>query len=119
MQRIDPGDRGANLTAEGSGRVATYLQQNIVHSYTLECNYNCSKSGNEVPPVDSPAADTGGLQRNQQSASAFTTYPDKFTPAIWGSVGRACVVAMMDIRECNPASRIPKSKAKTLNRYRS
>eukprot|EP00605_Chrysophyceae_sp_TOSAG23-4_P001504 GSChrysophyteH1.ASY1.ANO1.1648.1 assembled CDS len=119
MQRIDPGDRGANLTAEGSGRVATYLQQNIVHSYTLECNYNCSKSGNDVPPVDSPGSDTGGHPSNQQAASAFTTYPDKFTPAIWASVGRACVVAMMDIREINPASRIPKSKHKTLSRYRS
>ena len=119
MQRIDPGDRGANLTAEGSGRVATYLQQNIVHSYTLECNYNCSKSGNEVPPVDSPGLDTGGHPSNQQAASSFTTYPDKFTPSIWASVGRACVVAMMDIRGINPASRIPKSKHKTLSRYRS
>jgi len=119
MTRIDPGDRGANLTAEGSGRVSNYLQHKIVHSYTLECNYNSSKSGNEVPPVDAPGADTGGLAINQQPASLFTTYPDKFTPSAWGSVGRACVIAMMDIRGFNPCSRIPKSKHKTLSRYRS
>ena len=119
MTRIDPGDRGANLTAEGSGRVSNYLQHKIVHSYTLECNYNCSKSGNEVPPVDAPGADTGGLSSNQQPASLFTTYPDKFTPAIWGSVGRACIIAMLDIRGFNPCSRILKSKHKTLSRYRS
>ncbi len=99
--------------------MSTYLQHNIIHSYTLECNYNCSKSGNEVPPVDAPGGDTRGHSSNQQNASLFTTYPDKFTPSIWGSVGRACVVAMMDIRGFNPASRIPKSKHKTLSRYRS
>ena len=35
MTRIDPGDRGAGLTAEGSGRVSTYLHYNLIHSYTL------------------------------------------------------------------------------------
>ena len=115
MQRIDPGDRNAGLTAEGSGRVANYLHHGIIHSYTLECNYNCSKSGNEVPPTE---MDTTGAPHNQQGASAFTTYPDKFTPSIWWSVGRACVTAMLDIRSINPCSRLPRSKHKTLGRYR-
>ena len=49
MTRIDPGDAKKGLTAEGSGRVATYLSHGIIHSYTLECNYNTSKFANEVP----------------------------------------------------------------------
>ena len=49
MTRIDPGDMKKGLTAEGSGRVATYLSHGIIHSYTLECNYNTSKTANEVP----------------------------------------------------------------------
>ena len=117
MSRIDPGDRSTNLTAEGSGRVSNYLQHKIIHSYTLECNYNSSKSGNEVPPVSGSDSDTGGLASNQQPASAFTTYPEKYTPSTWGGVGRACLIAMMDIRGFNPCSRIGNSKQKTLNRF--
>jgi hypothetical protein len=45
MTRIDPGDMAKGLTAEGSGRVNTYLSHGIIHSYTLECNYNASKTG--------------------------------------------------------------------------
>jgi len=36
MKRIDPGDMEKGLTAEGSGRVATYLAHRLIHSYTLE-----------------------------------------------------------------------------------
>ena len=36
MSRIDPGDMEKGLTAEGSGRVATYLAHRLIHSYTLE-----------------------------------------------------------------------------------
>ena len=36
-------DKGDGLSKEGSGRVALYKATNIVHSYTLECNYNTGK----------------------------------------------------------------------------
>ena len=115
MTRIDPGDRGAGLTAEGSGRVSTYLHYNLIHSYTLECNYNSSKSGNEIPPTEH---DPLGDSHNHTQSSPFTTYPEKYTPASWAGVGRACIIAMLDLRNQNPCSRIPRSKAKTLSRYR-
>lgn len=115
MTRIDPGDRGAGLTAEGSGRVSTYLNYNIIHSYTLECNYNVSKTGNEVPETE---FNPQGHSTNHQPQSHYSTYPEKYTPSIWQSVGRACITAMLDIRSQNPCGRIPKSKHKTLSRYR-
>lgn len=113
MVRIDPGDAVSGLTAEGSGRVATYLAHGLIHSYTLECNYNTSKVGNEIAPTD---GDPGG--QCVTSASPYTTLPEKYTPATWAGVGRACLIALLDIRGHNPCSRIPKSKFKTLDRVR-
>jgi hypothetical protein len=114
MFRTDPGDQAKGLTAEGSGRVHTYLAYGLVHSYTLECNYNTSRIGNEVAP---PEQELEG--QNVTPASTFTTNPEKYTPSSWAGVGRACVVAMIDIRGQNPCSRIPKSKFKTLDRVRN
>lgn len=114
MFRTDPGDQAKGLTAEGSGRVATYLAYGLVHSYTLECNYNTSRIGNEVAP---PEQDLCG--QNITPPSPFTTNPEKYTPLVYAGVGRACIIAMLDIRGQNPCSRIPKSKLKTLDRVRN
>jgi hypothetical protein len=114
MVRIDPGDQAKGLTAEGSGRVATYLAYGLIHSYTIECNYNTSRIGNEVPP---PEQEIGGQYITP--ASAFTTNPEKYTPSTYAGVGRACVIALLDLRGQNPASRIPKSKFKTFERIRN
>mmetsp|Transcript_16757 Transcript_16757/g.25168 ORF Transcript_16757/g.25168 Transcript_16757/m.25168 type:complete len:785 (-) Transcript_16757:204-2558(-) len=113
MQRVDPGDAKSGLTAEGSGRVSTYLNHKIIHSYTLECNYNQSKFQNEVAPTD---GDPGG--KVVTAPSAYNTHSEKYTPSIYAGVGRACMVAMLDLRGQNPCSRIPKSKVKTLQRIR-
>ena len=40
-------DKRDGLTKEGSGRVAIYKAIGIVHSYTLECNYNSGLSVSE------------------------------------------------------------------------
>ena len=37
MKRIDPGDVEKGLTAEGSGRVATYLAHKLIHRYVSVC----------------------------------------------------------------------------------
>ena len=113
MTRIDPGDQAKGLTAEGSSRVATYLAHGLVHSYTLECNYNTSKTGNEVSPTE---GDPGGL--HSTSTASFCSYPDKFTPSSYAGVGRACLVALLDLRGQNPFSRVFRSKYKTLERVR-
>ena len=113
MTRIDPGDAGKGLTAEGSSRVATYLSHGLVHSYTLECNYNTSKVGNEVPPTE---GDPGG--QHHTSTATFCSYPEKFSPSSYAGVGRACLVALLDLRGQNPHCRIFRSKYKTVDRVR-
>jgi len=114
MTRIDRGDQSSGLTAEGSGRVATYLAHNIIHSYTLECNYNSSKFGNEIPPCDRDSLGVTMLT----SASAPTSTPGPYTPASYEGVGRACLISILDIRGHNPCSRLVKSKYRTLERFR-
>lgn len=113
MTRIDPGDLAKGLTAEGSGRVDTYLSHGLVHSYTIECNYNTGRMSNEVPACD---VDPGG--QAVTGASVYMPSAEKYTPSSYASVGRACVVAMLDIRGQNPCSRINQSKYKTLDRLR-
>lgn len=114
MTRIDPGDQAKGLTAEGSGRVSMYLAHKMIHSYTIECNYNTSRVGNEIAPPD---CDPCGEAVNP--ASSFTTNPEKYTPSVFAGVGRACVIALLDIRGHNPCSRLSKSKFKTLDRVRN
>jgi hypothetical protein len=114
MFRTDPGDQAKGLTAEGSGRVWTYLAHGLIHSYTIECNYNTSRVGNEIA---APETDPGGTSVTQPSN--FTTNPEKYTPSTWAGVGRACVVAILDLKAHNPCSRITRSKLKTLERVRN
>jgi hypothetical protein len=119
MARIDPGDMAKGLTAEGSGRVATYLSHGLIHSYTLECNYNTGRVGNEVPPTLEEENGNLVVGPNTTTCAVYTGNPEKYTPSSYASVGRACVIAMLDIRSQNKQSRIPKSKYKTLDRLRS
>lgn len=113
MTRVDPGDRNSGLTAEGSGRVSTFLSHKIIHSYTLECNYNCSKYQNEVVAMSSDCRST-----NVNKPSSYATTSERYTPAIYEGVGRACMVAMLDLRGHNPCSRIPMTRVKTVGRIR-
>lgn len=113
MTRTDPGD---GMTAEGSSRVSTYLTHRLIHSYTLECNYNTGKCGNEVV---TPDGDLGASSLNPAYKSCeYTSNPEKYTPASWENVGQGCLIAMLDIRGQNPCSRIPKTKFRTLDRVR-
>lgn len=66
------------LTIEGSGRVNTYLSYGLIHSYTIECNYNTSRVANEVPQTDGHPGGNCTLP-----GTAFSTTPEKYTPAIY------------------------------------
>ena len=114
MTRIDPGDAKKGLTAEGSGRVATYLHYGIIHSYTIESNYNCSRTGNDVPACEVDPLGSFGDKDGFQ----YTPNPEKYTTVSYNSVGRAVLIAMLDIRNVNPASRIPRSRHRSLENMR-
>jgi hypothetical protein len=43
-------DSGCGLSREGSGRVGIYRATGLIHSYTLECNYQSGRRINHLPP---------------------------------------------------------------------
>uniref|UniRef100_A0ABM0N0L0 tubulin-glutamate carboxypeptidase n=1 Tax=Saccoglossus kowalevskii TaxID=10224 RepID=A0ABM0N0L0_SACKO len=92
-------DRRDGMSKEGSGRVAVYKTIGIVHSYTLECNYN---SGRMVNPVAPATMDEG-----RATPPPLIGFPPKYTPAHFEEVGRAVAIAALDYNNCNPWSRLP------------
>ena len=109
MYRVEASDAAKKLSAEGSGRVSTYLQHRIIHSYTLECNYNSGRYDSDVTSLE------GKNVMPSQFVSAF----DKYTPETFADVGRACMVAWLDLKEHNPLSRVVKTRYRTLERLRA
>lgn len=116
MTRIDPCDQAKGLTAEGSGRVAIYLAYGLIHSYTLECNYNMSKYTNEICALNN--AHLLGCEDPTPQVPYNQLNNEKYTPHSYACVGRACLIALLDIRKHNPCSRLINSNAKTLERLR-
>lgn len=118
MKRIDPGDVDSGLSAEGSGRVNTFLKNHLIHSYTLECNYNSSKIENEISILENDPCSTNP-EFSLPYSSIFTTNTVKYTPLSFENVGRACLISLLDIRHHNPCSRITTSKFKSLENIRA
>jgi hypothetical protein len=109
MARVDKTD---GMSAEGSGRVSLMADSGLVHSYTLECNYNTGKALNHVPAAH------GGHQ-GRASPERTVTSPPKYGPEHWMEVGRAVLVALLDMKELNPWSRVGNSKYRTVDRART
>ena len=108
MARVDKTD---GMSAEGSGRVSLMADSGLVHSYTLECNYNTGKALNHVPAAH------GGHQ-GRASPERTVTSPPKYGPEHWMEVGRAVLVALLDMKELNPWSRVGNSTYRTVARAR-
>ena len=103
-------DKRDGLSKEGSGRVGTFKLsgEQLIYCYTLECNYNMGKVVNSLPEK---AADAKGLSRDEQAAlsppaSPQRGPPPKYTPDSWRDVGKALVLAALDVIHANPASRL-------------
>jgi len=45
-------DKGDDLSKEGASRVAIYKETGLASCWTLECNYNSSRSVNNIPKAD-------------------------------------------------------------------
>lgn len=95
--------RDNGLSKEGSGRVGIFLATNLTHVYTVECNYNTGKTLNILPPC---SGDSGMSEQSMTVSSK----PPPYTKQIYEDVGRAFALAMLDMVERNPWSRVPNSE---------
>ncbi|KAL8184927.1 UNVERIFIED_CONTAM: hypothetical protein K2H54_032579 [Gekko kuhli] len=104
-------DKRDGQSKEGSGRVAIYKASGIIHSYTLECNYNTGRSVNTVPAA---CHDNG-----RATPPPLPTFPSKYTAELFEQVGRALAIAVLDMAECNPWPRIVLSEHSCLGNLRA
>ncbi|KAL5268590.1 hypothetical protein ACHWQZ_G002439 [Mnemiopsis leidyi] len=91
-------DKSDGLSKEGSGRVGIYKSTGIVHSYTLECNYNMGRQLNQLPAA---SKDNG-----RATPPITASFPPKYTPDSWEEVGKALAVGLLDLHNVNPWSRL-------------
>ncbi|MGH0166612.1 UNVERIFIED_CONTAM: hypothetical protein FKN15_051352 [Acipenser sinensis] len=99
-------DKRDGQSKEGSGRVAIHKATGMIHSYTLECNYNTGRSVNTVP---SACHDNG-----RASPPPPPAFPPKYTIELFEQVGRAVAIAALDMADCNPWPRIVMSEHNSL-----
>ncbi|KAB5542077.1 hypothetical protein PHYPO_G00087300 [Pangasianodon hypophthalmus] len=104
-------DKRDGQSKEGSGRVAIHKAIGLVHSYTLECNYNTGRSVNTIPPA---CHDNGRATPPPPPA-----FPPKYTPEVYEQVGRAVAIAALDMAECNPWPRLVLSEHSSLVNLRA
>ncbi|KAM7368171.1 hypothetical protein PAMP_014417 [Pampus punctatissimus] len=104
-------DKRDGQSKEGSGRVAIYKAIGLLHSYTLECNYNTGKAMNTIPPA---CHDNG-----RASPPPPPSFPPKYTPEIFEQVGRAVAISALDMAECNPWPRLVLSEHSCLMNLRA
>nr|XP_015203938.1 PREDICTED: cytosolic carboxypeptidase-like protein 5 isoform X2 [Lepisosteus oculatus] len=104
-------DKRDGQSKEGSGRVAIHKAIGLIHSYTLECNYNTGRSVNTIPPA---CHDNGRATPPPPPA-----FPPKYTIEVFEQVGRAVAVAALDMADCNPWPRIILSEHSCLTNLRA
>ncbi|XP_051880837.1 cytosolic carboxypeptidase-like protein 5 isoform X4 [Pristis pectinata] len=104
-------DKRDGQSKEGSGRVAIYKATGIIHSYTLECNYNTGRYVNPVPPA---CHDNG-----RATPPPAPTFPPKYTVEVFEQIGRALAIAALDIADCNPWPRVVMSEYSCLTKLRA
>jgi hypothetical protein len=112
----------------GTGRVALFRETGgtVPHLYTVEANYNCSRVLNRVTDKTRRSSHDGnedvagfeealsGFARRARIASSETKKKSpgsarRYDPETLRGVGRALLVAALDLREENPWSRVPSS----------
>uniref|UniRef100_A0A8C5HY36 Cytosolic carboxypeptidase-like protein 5 n=1 Tax=Gouania willdenowi TaxID=441366 RepID=A0A8C5HY36_GOUWI len=104
-------DKRDGQSKEGSGRVAIHKAIGLLHSYTLECNYNTGKTMNSIPPA---CHDNG-----RATPPPPSSFPPKYTPEIFEQVGRAVAISALDMAERNPWPRLVLSEHNCLTNLRA
>lgn len=130
-------DKRDGMSREGSGRVAVYKMTGLIHSYTLECNYNSGRLVNIIP-----ARIRDGMNKTMNHVFV----PPKYTPALFEAVnifsfrllfdllysnaaktyiidnvqvGAALGPSILDLTGNNPNSRLPNSQYRSLRGVKS
>ena len=80
----------------------------------MECNYDSGVAANELTPKCIPRQG-----RTSPEPPPLTTISPKYTPASWQDIGKAIVLAMLDMNNANPASRIGPEGSDGLSRLRA
>jgi hypothetical protein len=104
-------DKREGLSKEGSGRVALFKTIGLIHSYTLEC---CYASG-RVMNVIAPASNANG----RISPPMPIDMPPKFLPEHFQNVGKGMAIAVLDMYDLNPFTRIPNTTFGSLDSVRN
>jgi len=110
-------DRREGLSKEGSARVGVYTHTDCTFCYALECNYNMGKIVNKLQP-------TQALPKGQQGSISPPASPPrgselKYSPASWRDVGKAVAIAVLDLDDLNPATRLGPKGSDGLAKLRS
>ncbi|XP_071964054.1 cytosolic carboxypeptidase-like protein 5 isoform X2 [Antedon mediterranea] len=104
-------DKRDGMSKEGSGRVAMYKATGIIHSYTLECNYNCGRFMNSISPA---SCDNG-----RATPPPVAGFPPKYTIAHFEEVGKAVALSALDMTDTNPWSRLASTEYQSVHGMRT
>jgi hypothetical protein len=125
-------DKNGTTSKEGSGRVALYRETGFGHAYVVEANYVTGRllgrTAECAREEDAEAGSRGGGARPCSSSRSpdarpvtppcKSSRPVKYDPDVWRGVGRALLIAALDLKGANPWSRVPGSELRTLEGVR-
>ena len=124
-------DKNGTTSKEGSGRVALYRETGFGHAYVVEANYVTGRLlGRTAECAREEEAEAGGSRGGGAHTSSRSpdarpvtppcksSRPVKYDPDVWRGVGRALLIAALDLKGANPWSRVPGSELRTLEGVR-
>jgi hypothetical protein len=90
----------------GSARAAVFAATGgMPHVYTLECNYDSGVKPNTLPPRHG-TEQHGGIARVSPEPAAERVISPKYTAESWQEIGKAIALAVLDMANANPCSRL-------------
>jgi cytosolic carboxypeptidase protein 5 len=113
MVSKDPKD---HHTKEGSGRVALYNSSGLHHTYTIECSYNILRPLHAIAPTKNIKTGRRFIDSTIYNYSGLIPVQNRL---LFNEFAIGILMAVLDIEECNPNSRLPMSNYKSLESIKS
>ncbi len=110
--RIITNNGRLGVSKSGTGRVATYQDTKLVNIYTMEANYNTTRSVNPQFPMSAKDVTNEYILRDINKKPLKVNV--KFNEEIFGEMGKALGISLLDYKNINPYSRLPNSNYKSL-----